>query len=65
MLCEYAYYKTDKKSEKPCCNNERKIQEDTFFGDRCPLIYYCTISERFENTTDMFGCKYRSGSNDR
>lgn len=59
MLCEYAYYKTDKKSEKPCCNNKQKLLDDDVFKERCPLIYYCSISERFENTTDMFNCKYR------
>lgn len=59
MLCEYAYYKTDKKSEKPYCNNKQKLLDDNVFKERCPLIYYCSISERFENTTDMFNCKYR------
>jgi len=64
MLCEYAYYLTDDKSEKPCCNNQKKLAEDDYFKEKCPLIYYCSISERYENTTDMFNCKYRSGSDD-
>lgn len=66
MLCEYAYYKTDDKSEKPCCNNPQKLKEDDFFKERCPFIYFCTVSERFENTVDITRCIYRRNSeNDR
>lgn len=59
MLCEYAYYKTESQQERPCCNNKYKLEEDNFFKEKCPLVYYCTINERFENTSDMFKCKYR------
>lgn len=64
MLCEHAYYKTDEQLEKPSCNNAQKIAEDDLFKEQCPFIYYCPISERFENTTDMFGCKYKGVKND-
>lgn len=50
MLCEYAYYNKDEKYEKPHCKQG---------GFICPLIYYCPISERFENSEAMFRCKYR------
>lgn len=60
MICEYAYYPNGDKKKKLNCKNKQKIKDDTFFKDRCPLIYYCTISERFENTVDMFKCKYRN-----
>lgn len=58
MLCENAYYPGNE--EKPNCMCERKLKEDDYFNEKCPLIYYCTINERFEQTTEMFGCKYRS-----
>lgn len=61
MLCENSYYPNDNNNEKPNC---RKM-DDNYFKGKCPLIYYCTINERFEQTTDMFGCKYRSEKNDR
>ena len=64
MLCEYAYYPDGDETKKLNCNNEKKLREDDLFKHRCPLIYYCKISERFENTTDMFGCRYRRGDND-
>lgn len=65
MLCENAYYpnKTGENRERPCCLNEKV----TDFDGRCPLIYWCSISERYENTADMFNCKYREkndGKND-
>lgn len=59
MLCEYAYYETDSKRAKLCCSNPQKLAEDDLFKKRCPLIYWCTISERFENTADMLRCPYR------
>lgn len=65
MLCENAYYKSDKRTEKPCCNVEQKIKDDDMFKDRCPFIYWCSIDERFENTIDISGCKYREKNNDR
>ena len=39
----------------------------TEFNGKCPLIYWCQVSEKFENTSDMFGCPYREkeGINDR
>ena len=57
MLCEKAYYlnKTGKSREKLYCKDERV----TDFGGKCPLVYWCSINERFENTTDMFNCVYR------
>lgn len=58
MLCENAYYPNGNEKEKPNC---RKMKETEYFKGKCPLIYYCTINERFEQTTDMFGCKYREG----
>lgn len=64
MLCQYAYYESDEYRAKLCCNNERKIKEDNFFGELCPLVYWCPINERFENTKDMFRCIYREGKDD-
>ena len=57
MVCEYAYYKSDEKFEKPCCNNESYLKDKK--DSRCYLIYYCPISQRFENSEAMFRCKYR------
>ena len=59
MLCEYAYYKTHDKYEKPFCNNKAYLEDRN--DDACYLIYYCPVSERFENTEAMFRCKYRKG----
>lgn len=58
MLCEKAYYAngTGENHEKPLCSNEK----NTDFGGKCPLIYWCQIDEKYENTTDMFDCIYRS-----
>ena len=64
MICEKAYYPNGDETKKLNCRSKLKIQEDTLFKERCPLIYYCAISERFENTTDMFDCKYREAKND-
>ena len=61
MTCEYSRYPDGDKTEKPVCTNEKKIAEDDYFGNKCPLIYYCTINERFEQTSDMLTCKYRRG----
>lgn len=54
MICENAYYKDD---GKLYC----KVHDDPTFNDRCPLIYYCTISNRFENIADYADCPYRKG----
>lgn len=58
MLCEKAYYpnKTGENRERVYCSDERATD---FFDGICPLVYYCTISEKFENTTGMFNCKFR------
>ena len=53
MLCEFAYYVKD--DPKPCC----EIQTDEVFGDRCPLIYLCKITGKYENTADAMNCRYR------
>lgn len=58
MICENSYYPNNNEKLKPCCKSEQKLKDD-LFGERCPLIYYCRISERFEQTADMFECKYR------
>ena len=65
MLCENSFYKSKRKQERPFCKSERKQKEDSVFHDKCPLIYWCAVSERFEQTTDMFDCKYRGDKNDR
>lgn len=63
MICEKAYYpnKTGENRERVYCSDERVKA----FGGKCPLVYWCAISEKFENTTDMFSCIYRSDKNDR
>lgn len=60
MICENAYYIDDNKETKPKCKNEAKVAEDEYFKDQCPLVYFCMVSGRYEQTTDMFYCKYRS-----
>ena len=59
MFCEYAYYPNGDETKKLNCSNEQKLKEDKMFKDRCPLIYFCNVTERYENTTDMFNCFYR------
>lgn len=59
MLCEKAIYKGEGQFEKPVCASARKASEDMLFGDKCPLIYYCRVNERFEQTEDMLTCPYR------
>lgn len=59
MLCENAYYKTEEYRAKLYCRCKKKCDEDELFRDICPLIYWCPISERFENTKDMLRCIYR------
>ena len=63
MLCEKAYYPngTGENREKLCCKDER----NTNMGGRCPLIYWCKVSEKYENTTDMFDCVFREKNDDR
>lgn len=55
MLCENAYYENSDKLSKLLCKNEK----NTDFNGKCPLIYWCKINERYENTVDMFDCIYR------
>lgn len=57
MICEKAYYpnKTGENREKLYCMDERVTE----FNGKCPLIYWCQVSEKFENTSDMFNCPYR------
>ena len=59
MLCEKAYYPNGDETKKPCCTSKEKEAEDECFKNQCPLIYFCNINERFEQTIDMFECKYR------
>lgn len=63
MICEKAYYpnETGENRERLYCKDERV----TDFDGKCPLIYWCTISEKYENTEDMFNCIYRNKNNDR
>ena len=68
MICENAYYPngTGKNRERLRCKCEEVIN-DNFAQGKCPLIYWCPINERYENTADMFNCKYREkndGKND-
>lgn len=63
MFCENAYYPDGDETKKLNCKSKKKLEEDDFFKERCPLIYYCTITERIENTADMFGCPYRENKN--
>lgn len=66
MLCEKAYYPngTGENHERVYCSDSRV----TSFEGKCPLVYWCAISEKFENTTGMFECTYRkdggNGEND-
>lgn len=58
MICEKAYYpnKTGENRARLYCMDERVTE---LFNGKCPLIYWCPVSEKFENTSDMFGCPYR------
>lgn len=60
MLCEKAYYpnSTGENREHIYCSDERAKE---FFNGECPFVYLCTVSEKFENTTGMFNCKFRKG----
>lgn len=65
MICEKAFYPTGtgENRERLYCKDERSKD---FFNGKCPLIYWCAVSGKFENTSDMFGCPYREkeGVND-
>ena len=50
MLCKNAYYPD---------GNEKGRLHCKIINAKCPLIYYCRINERFENTVDAFNCIYR------
>lgn len=64
VFCENAFYPGGDEKKRLHCKSERKAAEDTITKDKCPLIYYCRINERFENTADMFSCQYREKNND-
>jgi hypothetical protein len=64
MFCENAYYPGGNEKGRLHCKSARKAAEDTMTKDKCPLIYYCRINQRFENTADMFNCQYREKKND-
>ena len=57
MICEKSFYPngTGENRERLYCSDER-VKE---FNGKCPLIYWCPVSEKFENTSDMFNCPYR------
>lgn len=55
MLCEFAYYRNEEK--KPRCT----VHTDAVFGDRCPLIYLCPLTVKYENTAEAVECTYRKG----
>lgn len=63
MICEKAYYPngTGEDRERLYCKDNRVVQ----FNGKCPLIYWCPISEKFENTIDMKNCVYREENDDR
>lgn len=63
MICEKAYYKngTGEGRERLYCTDERVAE----FDGKCPLIYWCNITERYENTPDMMKCIYRGKEDDR
>lgn len=63
MICEKAYYPngSGENRERLYCKDKRL---DDFFNGKCPLIYWCPVSEKFENTSDMFSCPYREKNND-
>ena len=56
MLCKNAYYPDGNEKGRLHCKNEHKAADDPVMKDKCPLIYYCRINERFENTVDAFNC---------
>lgn len=56
MICENSYYPKGNEELKPNC---KYLMNDDYFKGKCPLIYYCTITQRFEQTAQMFDCKYR------
>lgn len=59
MLCNNAYYPniTGENRERLYCINQAVI--DGFSKGKCPLVYWCPVSERFENTPDCLDCIYR------
>lgn len=58
MICENAYYPNGTGE-----NREKLYYKDpggaSGFNGKCPFSYYCNISEKYENTADMFECVYR------
>ena len=57
MFCEKAYYpnNTGENRERLYCSDERVTE----FNGKCPFVYWCHLSERFENTADAMECIYR------
>ena len=58
MFCINAYYPDGDEKQKLNCKNEKKLKEDEVFGEKCPLTYYCTVTERYENTYECMDCEY-------
>ena len=56
MICPNAYYETELPRAKLNCKVIEKETGDKPFGNHCPFIYWCNISERFENTADIANC---------
>lgn len=57
MICENAYYKPGE--DRPYCKSKRKSEEDEVFKDKCPLIFWCSMARRYENTGRAVDCIYR------
>lgn len=64
MLCPNAYYETDAPRAKLNCRVVEKEPGPKPFGNRCPFVYWCSISERYENTADFVNCIKRGCENE-
>lgn len=64
MICERAYYPngTGEHRERLFC--ECQEVKNGFSKGKCPLVYWCNVSERFENTPEFFDCIYRKETTD-
>lgn len=62
MICEKGYYPNGngENREKIHCKDNRVTE----FNGKCPFVYWCNISGKFENTIDMLKCKYRGDNSD-
>lgn len=58
MLCPNARYNEIGRLE---CTSKEKLENDKVFRERCPLVYWCGVRNRFENTANFVQCMFYKG----